>query len=191
MNSLTGHLTRCFVAGIVALLPIGGTVLGIVYLESTLSESWLAKQSFYFPGAGMLLAAVFIYAVGLIVTTVLGQWLWTRADRLLDRLPIAGRLYQTLKQILGVAEGEDAIFRQVVLVPARDTDALELGLVTHEKFDDDGKKQCVVFVPGAPTPTSGRLLLFDEKLLVPLNISTSEALQTLVSLGKVSLPPRK
>ena len=29
MNSITRHLSRCFVAGIVALLPIGGLVLGV------------------------------------------------------------------------------------------------------------------------------------------------------------------
>ena len=188
MNSLTSHLTRCFLAGIVALLPIGGTILTIAYLESTVAGSWLAKQPLYFPGAGLLLAAVLIYAVGLIVTTVLGQWIWTRFDQLLDRLPVLGRLYQTLKQLLGVAEGEDAIFRQVVLVPARDTDAAEIGLVTHETVDATGKKQRVVFVPSAPTPTTGRLLIVDESLLVPLNISASDAMKALVSLGKVSLP---
>lgn len=188
MNSLTGHLTRCFIAGIVALLPIGGTILTIAYLESTVAGSWLAKQPFYFPGAGLLLAAALIYAVGLVVTTVLGQWMWTRLDRLLDRLPILGRLYQTLKQLLGVAEGEDAIFRQVVLVPARDTAAVEIGLVTHETVDAAGKKQRVVFVPSAPTPTTGRLLIVDESLLVPLDISASDAMKALVSLGKTSLP---
>ena len=188
MNSISSHLTRCFLAGIVALLPIGGTILTIAYLESSVAGSWLARQPFYFPGAGILLAAGIIYAVGLIATTVLGRWAWSRLDQLLDRLPVLGRLYQTLKQILGVAEGKDAIFQQVVLVPARDTDAMEIGLVTHETIDSSGKKQRVVFVPSAPTPTSGRLLIVEESHLVPLNISPGEALKALVSLGKLSLP---
>jgi uncharacterized membrane protein len=188
MTTLSSHLTRCFLAGIVALLPIGGTILMIAYLESSVAGSWLARQPYYFPGAGLLLMAVVIYAVGLIATTVLGRWAWSSVDRLLDRLPVLGRLYQTLKQIVGVSEGKDAIFQQVVLVPARDTDAMEIGLVTHETVDSAGKKQRVVFVPSAPTPTSGRLLIVDETLLVPLNISASEALKALVSLGKISLP---
>lgn len=188
MNSITGHLTRCFLAGIVALLPVGGTILTVAYLESTLAGSWLVKQPFYFPGLGLLLAIVVIYAVGLVATTVLGSWLWTRLDHLLDRLPLLGRLYQTLKQLLGVAEGEDAIFRQVVLVPSRDTAAAELGLVTHETIDAVGKVHRAVFVPSAPTPTTGRLLIVEESLLVPLDISASEAMKALVSLGKVSLP---
>ena len=188
MTTISSHITRCFLAGIVALLPIGGAVLMIAYLESSVAGSWLARQPFYFPGAGLLLAAAIIYAVGLVVTTVFGRWLWFRLDQLLDRLPVLGRLYQTLKQILGVAEGKDAIFQQVVLVPARDTDAMEIGLVTHETVDAAGKKQRVVFVPSAPTPTSGRLLIVEESLLVPLNIPASEALKALVSLGKVSWP---
>lgn len=188
MSTISGHLTRCFLAGIVALLPIGGTILTVAYLESSVAGSWLARQPFYFPGAGILLAAAIIYVVGLIATTVLGRWAWTRVDQLLDRLPVLGRLYQTLKQILGVAEGKDAIFQQVVLVPSRDTGAMEIGLVTHETVDAAGKKQRVVFVPSAPTPTSGRLLIVDEALLVPLNIPAGEALKALVSLGKVALP---
>lgn len=190
MNSISSHLTRCFLAGTVALLPIGGTILTIAYLESSVAGSWLARQPFYFPGAGILLAAIIIYAVGLIATTVLGRWAWSRLDQLLDRLPVLGRLYQTLKQILGVAEGKDAIFQQVVLVPARDTNAMEIGLVTHETVDAAGKKQRVVFVPSAPTPTSGRLLIVEESQLVPLNISPSDAFKALVSLGKLSLPDR-
>jgi uncharacterized membrane protein len=188
MTTLSSHLTRCFLAGIVALLPIGGTILLIAYLESSVAGSWLARQPYYFPGAGLLLAAVAIYGVGLIATTVLGRWAWSMVDRLLDRLPVLGRLYQTLKQILGVSEGKDAIFQQVVLVPSRDTNAMEIGLVTHETVDASDKKQRVVFVPSAPTPTTGRLLIVDETLLVPLNIPASEALKALVSLGKVSLP---
>ncbi|MCA8966699.1 MAG: hypothetical protein KDC48_17595, partial [Planctomycetes bacterium] len=56
MNTPTRHVTRCLVAGIVALLPIGGTVLGVAYLETTLTESWRGDVGWYFPGLGLLLA---------------------------------------------------------------------------------------------------------------------------------------
>ena len=46
------------VTGVVALLPIGGTILSIVWLETTLSEAWPPENDWYFPGAGILLAVL-------------------------------------------------------------------------------------------------------------------------------------
>ena len=54
MKELVRHLVRTFIAGIVALLPIGGTILTVVWLEATIADSWLVKQSFYFPGLGLI-----------------------------------------------------------------------------------------------------------------------------------------
>jgi len=65
MNTLMRHVTRCLVSGIVALLPIGGTVLGVAYLEGVLTEAWRKDVSWYFPGLEPLLAVAVIYIVGL------------------------------------------------------------------------------------------------------------------------------
>ncbi|MSR58002.1 MAG: hypothetical protein EXS05_10040, partial [Planctomycetaceae bacterium] len=56
VTPLGQHLgvTRCLLAGLVALLPIGGFVLTVVYLERSIAESWLARQPFYFPGLGLI-----------------------------------------------------------------------------------------------------------------------------------------
>jgi uncharacterized membrane protein len=110
MQYLSKHISRCFLAGIVALLPIGGFVVAVAYLEATIASSWLAKQPFYFPGLGLLVSAAAIYLIGLTVSTFLGRWLWKRVDRLFDSLPALGRLYQTLKQIIGYGEGKRRFF---------------------------------------------------------------------------------
>lgn len=197
MNFITNHLTRCFLAGIVALLPIGGFVFTVVYLESTISGSWLAKQVWYFPGLGLITTTAAIYLIGLTVTTFVGQWLWSLVDRLLDSLPMLGRLYQTLKQIVGYGEGKDAIFHQVVRVPGQKNQGGEIGLVTNKLADGRGGSQWVVFVPDAPNPTVGRLVLFDPAEVQPLAMSVSDAMKMLLSVGKsqselpVALSPEK
>ena len=101
MSSPTRHVTRCLVGGVVALLPIGGTVLGVAYLEKVLTESWKDDVAWYFPGLGIVLALLVIYVVGLFVTTIFGRWLWRSVDKLLERLPLLGSLYQSLKEVLG------------------------------------------------------------------------------------------
>jgi len=180
MNALLQHLSRCFIAGIVALLPIGGLVLSTAYLEKVLSESWLAEQPFYFPGLGILLGAAIIYGVGLTVSTFLGRWLWGLVDRVLESLPILGSLYQTLKQILGYGEGKEGLFQEVVLVRSRDTESAEIGLVTQQVDGD----QVTVFLPGSPNPTTGRLLVIDRSQLSPMALSVKDALSALVAVGK-------
>ena len=182
------HVVRCLIAGIVASLPIGGTVLVFIYMESVLSASWLASKAFYFPGLGLLLVVVALYVIGVFVTTFLGRWIWRRLDSGLSRLPLVGGLYQTLKQILGYGGGADAIFQQVVLVPSEDTGGVQIGLVTDRRAD--GK--LAVFLPGSPNPTAGRLVLIEEEGLTALQNPVVDALKTLVSVGKGStlgVPP--
>ncbi|HLJ10669.1 MAG TPA: DUF502 domain-containing protein [Planctomycetaceae bacterium] len=187
MQAISKHVSRCFLAGIVALLPIGGFVLMVVYLEATIAGSWLARQAWYFPGLGLLATAASIYLIGLTVSTFLGRWAWKKVDLLFDSLPALGRLYQTLKQIIGYGEGKDAIFQRVVLIRGSEPETSELGLVTNETADAAGARRLIVFVPGAPNPTVGRLVVIDSERTIALSVSVSDALKTLLSVGKTPL----
>ncbi|MCK5941953.1 MAG: DUF502 domain-containing protein [Planctomycetes bacterium] len=185
MSSATRHVTRCLVGGIVALLPIGGTILGVAYLEATLSEAWRDQVSWYFPGLGLLLAVLVIYVVGLFVTTFFGRWLWRAVDKLLERLPVLGSLYQSLKEVLGYDTERDRFFEAVVAV--RVDDGFEIGLVTGKADGPDGTEHTVVFVPSSPNPTNGRLLLLPADRVQKLDIRAADALRGLVSMGKTPL----
>lgn len=179
---LLKHITQCLVAGVVALLPISGLVLSLAYLESSIAAAWLAKQPFYFPGCGIILVAIGVYLIGLTVSTFVGRWLWNLMDRIFDRLPVLGRLYQTLKQILGYGEGKDALFHEVVMIPGQHGD--ELGLVTNRATDANGQAKLIVFVPMAPNALNGRLVVVDPSAARSTNLSVNDAMKALVSLGK-------
>lgn len=186
MQPLSRHLTRTFFAGIVALLPIGGVVLGALWAERSIADSWLADQPFYFPGLGIVSVLAITYLVGLSITTLVGKLIWQFFDRLLDRLPALGMLYRTLKQILGYGEGADGLFERVVLIPSRDHEGVELGLVTRTLPAADGKEaRVVVFVPAAPTPTTGRVVLLPEARTERVSMTVHEALRFLVAAGKL------
>ncbi|MEZ5965261.1 MAG: DUF502 domain-containing protein [Planctomycetota bacterium] len=179
------HVTRCLAAGIVALLPLGGTVFAILWVENSISASWLARRAFYFPGLGILLAIASIYLVGLFVTSFFGRWLWRRIDRTMEGLPLLGTLYQSLKEILGYDSGRERFFRGVVAVEC--DGGVEMGLVTGETTDGAGGPRTLVFVPGSPNPANGRLLLIDPTTLRRLDVRVADALRALVSMGKSPL----
>lgn len=183
MKQFQKHIWQCFVAGIVALLPIVGIVITIVYFEDIVANSWLDRQGFYFFGLGILIVVAATYLIGLFLSNVIGIWIWNWFDRLLIRLPIMGNLYQTLKQILGYGEGEDAMFQRVVFVTTKDFDGEEIGLVTREAIELNSSDKLAVFLPFSPSPVNGRLVFVDESKVRESDMSVNDALKSLVSLG--------
>ena len=184
MQTVLKHITKCLLTGIVALLPIGGLVLTIGYLESMISEAGLTRLPYYFPGLGLLLALAVLYGIGLVLTTFVGRWVWTRLDRLLDKLPALGKLYVSLKQILGYGKGKDAVFEEAVMVTAPDETGEEFGLVTRRVTLADGSERLLVFMPGSPNPTTGRLLVCRPEQVRPTDLEVNEVFKLLVAVGK-------
>jgi uncharacterized membrane protein len=189
MTAITRHISRAFIAGVIALLPIGGLVFTIIWMETTISDSWLADQLWYFPGMGIIIVAAIIYGIGVTVSSFLGRWFWRSLDRLIERVPALGMLYRTLKQIVGYGEGKEGMFMGVVLVPARDRGdgAVEIGLITGEATAASGPRRLTVFIPAAPMPTAGRLIELDESAVKRINAPVSDALKHLVSIGKTGM----
>ncbi len=190
MTRLYKHVVQTFLIGIIAILPIAGLIISIASLETTISSTGISRLPFYFPGFGLLAVVFSIYLIGLVVTTFIGKWIWKRMDGILDRLPALGSIYQTFKQILGYGEGEDAIFHEAVLVPSKDQQSEELGLVTNKMPDGQGNTNLIIFIPGVPNPTSGRLLVMKEDSVKRLAIPVNEAIKALVSMGKTEIDLR-
>jgi len=177
------HFTTCFIAGLVAVLPIGGLVLIVVKLDQALSPI-VAGTVLDFPGMAILLTIVGIYFLGLTVTTFVGRWVWGKMDVLLARVPGLAILYSTLKQILGYGSGKDALFLRVVFVKDDSTGTMELGLVTEETKIDGGKVRMVVFLPGSPNPAMGRMVLLEPERCIASKIPVDVAIKALLSTGK-------
>lgn len=183
MRFLQRHIWQCFVAGIVALLPIVGILVSVIYFEKMMAASWLEKQGYYFFGLGILIAIVATYLVGLFFSNFIGVWIWNTVDKMIDRLPILGNLYQTLKQILGYGEGEDALFERVVFVQTKDFDGEEIGLVTNDKINFQDGDTLAVFIPFSPSPMNGRLVFVERTKTRDSEMSVNQALKSLVSIG--------
>ncbi len=123
------------------------------------------------------------YFIGLFFSNVIGKWVWDSIDLILIRTPILGNLYQTLKQILGYGEGEDAIFQRVVFVKTKDFDGEEIGLVTRENIELESSEKLAVFLPFSPSPINGRLVFVDKSIVRESDMSVNDALKSLVSIG--------
>ncbi|MCP4177488.1 MAG: DUF502 domain-containing protein [bacterium] len=186
MKSLEKHIMNCLIGGVVAVLPIFGLAIFIGYMELQIASSGIGKLEFYFPGLGIIISIIIIYLLGLFVTTIAGKWVWNRFDKFFNKLPVLGQVYKMIKEILGYDTDTDSVFKQVVLVPSVFGKGEELGLVTSSFVEDDITK-LVVFVPSAPTPTTGRLVYINETDTRLLNISAADTFKTLISMGKTDV----
>lgn len=127
---------------------------------------------------------VLLYFLGLTLTSVIGRWLWHALDSALSRVPGIGTIYRTLKQILDFDAGEGALFERVVLVQNESMGSTEIGLVTSTEGEGSAK-QFVVFVPGSPNPSQGRLIRIPASRVIATDWTVDKALKALFSLGKI------
>jgi uncharacterized membrane protein len=119
---------------------------------------------------------------------------WT--DRVLMQVPLLNKFYGAIKQVNEAFAGNKSSFKTVVLVEFPGPGHYSVGFITNETQGElqqtAGKNLVSVFIPTTPNPTSGFLILVPEEKLTKLDMSVTEAIKYIVSLGAIaqeSAPP--
>ncbi len=195
MNPTVRRLRRYLLVGLVVTAPVGLTVYVLAWVFNRLDhilggplERWLGL---HIPGLGFILLALFVLLVGWLVHRTVGrqvlQW-WNAA---VVRFPLAGRVYNALSQITQSMLGENRrVFRRTVLVQFPAADVWTVGFITHEApaaLSALVGEPCVnVFVPIAPVPHSGWLLIAPVRLVRETSLSVEDAMKLVVSMGALA-----
>ena len=140
---------------------------------------------------GLLVPLLGILLIGLMARNIVGRWLLDFGEGTLARIPLAGSVYKTLKQILEtVLRDNSTRFRRVVLVEYPRDGIYALGFVTGmlSAGMQAGFPQPMisVFIPTAPNPTTGWYSIVPEASVKDLDMSVEEALRTIISAGIVN-----
>jgi uncharacterized membrane protein len=186
MQRLQAHLRNKLLAGALAAGPIVLLIWGAFWLEEN-TRLLTTPLGFHFPGLGVVMAVVSVYLLGLMVTSVLGQIALSFADRALRRVPGLNLLYQAWRDVLVVPTSKEGTFHRVVLVPGPGGVGTRLGFTSGDSLPGE-PTTCCVFIPGAPNPLSGTLVLVDRDSCRPLDLSLEEAFKFLLSTGNY-VPP--
>ena len=157
MSRVKSHLQSKFLAGALAAIPLGVTAFIFWYLDSKLREVF----GVHIPGLGIPVAIGVVYVLGLFVTSLVGQWLLGRADKILERLPGMRDLYRSWKQVLVTPDVSSGIFARSVLVPDESGRLRLFGFTTGRPLEGNADTLCV-FLPTSPNPVSGRLVFVEE-----------------------------
>lgn len=178
MGRLQSHLRNKLVAGILAAIPVGVTVIILWYVDARAR----ALFDIRYPFLGLVLALGAVYLLGLFVTSLVGRWILTTTDSVLVHIPGLRDLYRSWKQMAFSAEGDEGIFARVVLIPDETGKMKMMGFSTRKGIEGDPETLCV-FVPGAPNPTAGRLYFVPVTECVILDIPARVAFKVLISGG--------
>ena len=140
---------------------------------------------------GLTVPLLAILLIGLMARNFVGRWLLEFGEGTLTKIPVAGGVYKTLKQLLETfLSNKSNRFRRVVLVEYPREGLFSVGFVTGDvgpslqpELDE---KLLSVFIPTAPNPTTGWYTLVPEASVKDLNISVEDAFRTIISAGIVN-----
>ncbi|MEM7681466.1 MAG: DUF502 domain-containing protein [Planctomycetota bacterium] len=144
---------------------------------------------------GLVLAVVLVYAAGLLLSNLLGRKLYSKGEELINRVPLVGRVYPSVKQVTDFFFGDkesQISFNRVVAVQYPRKGLWSVGLVTGStmrRIQQEAGAECLtVFVPSSPTPFTGYVITVPVRDTIDLGVSIEDALKFAVS-GGVLIPP--
>jgi len=196
-SALRLSLRNTFIAGLVITLPVGVTILILqtmfVWLDRFFAPVARRLTSMPIPGLGIVATLLIVFAVGMLVTNILGKAFVSFGESIVARIPLFRTVYYGAKQVLeSMTAKERQAFKQVVLVEYPKRGSYTLGFVTGETSGEIQQKISEplmnVFISTAPNPTTGFLLLVPKKELIVTAISIEDALKMMMS-GGILTPP--
>ncbi|MFA5536335.1 MAG: DUF502 domain-containing protein [Bacillota bacterium] len=192
-----GNLKKYFLAGILTILPVAATIYvlnWLFHIADGFSGDLVALiTGNRIRGLGLVVTLLVVLIIGFFTTNVLGRTLISWADKMINRMPVAGVIYRTIKQILEAFGGENkSSFQKVVLIeyPRKGIYALAFvtGVSKGEIETKTDQRLVNLFVPTTPNPTSGFLLLLPEEDLIYLEMPVEDGIKMIIS-GGVLVPP--
>src|SRR5690625_2619861 len=124
------HSFRLFLRGLAAMLPLALTLYFIFWLLTLLERTMqpllelLIPVSWYFPGLGILVGCVLLFAAGIVVNAYVVQHIINYSGRIIERIPLVKSLYSALRDFTDLLTTERN-------QPPQSVVALDVGNNTH------------------------------------------------------------
>jgi len=182
LRSVGGRILRIFGAGLLTILPLGGTLL-ILGLLGSWAYEWIGPGSRigsllvgmglgisesdtlrYLVGVGMI--CLLILLIGLLAELGFKKGFHNITGKIATKIPLVKTIYETLGNFISLFSNQSPTKKSgmtpVWCMFGREKDIMTLGLLaTPEALEIDGKAYYAVIVPTAPIPVGGGLLFIE------------------------------
>ena len=192
-KSIFTRIRNNFIAGIVALIPIGITLyltIFIIRISTGLIPNEINPNHylpFNIPGVEILIALIIITFVGWLSLSFLGKRFFELFNNILKRIPILRTIYSAIGQMTETFTKDNKNESNVVLLEYPRKGVWAVGFATKANkgvISDKVKEELVnVFLPTTPNPTSGFLLMVPKNELIYLDVTFEQASKFIVSAG--------
>lgn len=201
------QLLRTFLTGLLAALPLIATVAVCVWALRLIYQ-WFGPGSMVgrilmaigFGGVGteflsyligLLVVFLLIFALGILVQTRLRKVLANTINRIINRIPLVGKVYDMAKKFVDLLAQRDSSqtrsMSPVWLHFGGAGGAAVLGLLsTPEPVLVAGEPYLAVLVPTAPIPVGGGLLYVPQNWVTPAELGAEAVTSIYVSMGITS-----
>ncbi len=190
MRGFFKHLRTHIFRGFLAIIPLGLSYLVIRFFYLTFDSRITGMIEkfigFRIPGLGILLGLVFLYLLGLAASNWLGRKALGLIDRVTTRIPLIKTIYTLGKKLAeAFSLPEKQAFKKAVMIEHFRPGLWSVGFVTGIVADREKpeEKLLKVFIPTAPNPTSGFLVMVKESQVRELDWTVSEAMNSIISGG--------
>lgn len=196
IGKVVKSIEQKFLAGLLVIIPLVLSIV-IIYFLFVQFDSILGHiirkylGTHYIQGIGFILLIIIIWGVGLATTNYFGKQIVRFYESLIQKIPIINSIFSALKQLSGnLLSGKSKSFKEVVRVNFPFYGVSAIGFITSSEtaiMEKRGKKTELVhvFVPTAPNPTSGFIILVPAENVEPLDISIEDGLKTVISMGVI------
>jgi len=189
------RLRKYFIAGLVVLVPLIATLYILWFLfdflDGILRPLVTRIFEYHIPGLSLAIMLLLVLLVGLVASHTIGKKWVELFERTLCKMPLVRVIYSSIKQASAALFMQKKEFQRVVLIEYPRKGVYIIGFVTgvgaEEIQEKTSEHTLNIFVPTAPNPTSGFLVMVPEKDVVSLDMSIEDGLKMIVSGGL--LPP--
>jgi uncharacterized membrane protein len=184
-------IKKKMLAGLFVTFPLALSILAVVWLfqilDGILGGELYRLLGRQYPGLGLILSLLVIYAFGTLATTVLGKKILDRIEHFMLRLPVFKSFYSTFKQLGDAFSPENrSAFKKFVIVQYPREGVHAFGFLTKECSiqDSNGEKAChyTVYIP-TNNLYLGDVRLFNKDQVILTDISIEEGIKILLSAG--------
>jgi uncharacterized membrane protein len=120
----------------------------------------------------------------------MGKQLLAWLDEVMDNIPVIKGIYGAIKRLMtAIQSGGGGSFMEVVLVEWPCPGSYTLGFVALRDCSwamSGGVNMLAVYIPTAPNPTSGYVIMIEQSKVRPVNVRPEEAFTWAVSGGVVA-----
>lgn len=189
MKAVFKHIRTFIFRGLLAIVPLVLCyfVIRFLYLAVDQKVANLIEKvvGFRIPGLGIILVLVILYLLGLAASNWAGKQVFGVIERVMERIPVIKTIYHLGKQFgTALSLPEKHVFKRAVLVEHFKPGVWSIAFVTGEVTDGkSGDRLLRLFIPTAPNPTTGFMIMLTPDKVRDLPWTVQEAMNAVISGG--------